>query len=84
MALNYGVNLMSDDTTFETVGEKAQAIYDAEKAGEKCMVHMPFPIGWIAGVDVSQIRISTNRLDDVIITKSSITGHLSFEVKKDD
>ena len=85
MALNYGVNLtMSEDTIFETVGEKAQAIYDADKAGEKCMVNVPFPIGWIAGVDVGQIRISNNRLDDVEITKSHITGHLAFEVKKAD
>ena len=85
MALNYGVNIMSDeDIIFETVGEKAQAMYDAEKAGEKCMVNVPFPIGWIAGVDVSQIRISNNRLDDVEITKSHITGHLAFEVKKAD
>ena len=85
MALNYGVNIISDeDIIFETVGEKAQAMYDAEKAGEKCMVHMPFPIGWIAGVDVSQIRISNNRLDDVKVTKSQITGHLAFEVQKAD
>ena len=73
---------MSDeDIIFETVGEKAQAIYDADKAGEKCMVNVPFPIGWIAGVDVGQIRISNNRLDDVEISKSHITGHLAFVVK---
>ena len=76
---------MSDeDIIFETVGEKAQAMYDAEKAGEKCMVNVPFPIGWIAGVDVGQIRISNNRLDDVKVTKSQITGHLAFEVQKAD
>ncbi len=84
MAFNYGVNIMSENTIYETVGEKAQAIYDAEKAGETCLVNVPFPIGWIAGVDVGQIRIPTNRLDDVKITKSHITEHLSFEVKKDD
>ena len=84
MALNHGVNIMSEDIIFETVGEKAQAIYDADKAGEKCMVNVPFPIGWIAGVDVSQIRISNNRLDDVKVTKSQITGHLAFEVQKAD
>ena len=85
MALNYGVNLtMSDDTIFETVGEKAQAIYDADKAGEKCMVFVPYPIGWISGVPVSQLRISTERLDVVEVKRTSITETLSFEVKKDD
>jgi hypothetical protein len=75
---------MSDDTILETVGAKAQAIYDAEKAGEKCMINVPFPIGWIGGVNVSEIRIPTNRLDDVKITRSGITKKLSFELKKDD
>ena len=85
MALNYGVNLtMSDDINLETVGEKAQAVFDAIKAEEKCMVFVPYPIGWISGVPVSQLRISTERLDDVEIKRTSITDTLSFEVKKDD
>ena len=85
MALNYGVNLtMAEDTIYETVGEKAQAVYDAIKAEEKCMVFVPYPIGWISGVHVSQLRISTERLDDVEIKRTSITETLSFEVKKDD
>ena len=75
---------MSEDTIFETVGEKAQAIYDAEKAGEKCMINVPYPIGWISGISVDQIRIPNNRLDDVEVTRSSISGNLSFEIKKDD
>ena len=74
---------MSDDTIFETVGEKAQAIYDAIKADEKCMVFVPYPIGWISGVPVSQLRISTERLDDVEVKRTSITDTLSFEVKDD-
>ena len=75
---------MSDDTILETVGEKAQAIYDAIKADEKCMVFVPYPIGWISGVKVEQLRISTERLDVVEIKRTSITNNLSFEVKKED
>ena len=84
MALNYGVNIMSDDTIFETVGEKAQAIYDATKADETCMIHVPYPIGWISGIKVEQVRIPTNRLDDVEVKRTSITEQLSFEVKEND
>ena len=75
---------MSEDKLFETVGDKAQAVYDAIIAVEKCMVFVPYPIGWISGVPVSQLRISTERLDDVEIKRTSITETLSFEVKKDD
>jgi hypothetical protein len=75
---------MSDDTILETVGEKAQAIHDAIKADEKCMVFVPYPVGWIAGVKVDQLRISVERLDDVEVKRTSITNSLSFEVKKDD
>ena len=75
---------MSDDTILETVGEKAQAIYDAIKADEKCMVFVPYPIGWITGVPVSQLRISTERLDVVEVKRTTISECLSFEVKKDD
>ena len=73
---------MSDDTIFETVGEKAQAIYDAINAEEKCMVFVPYPIGWICGVPVSQLRISTERLDVVEVKRTSISENLSFEVKE--
>ena len=75
---------MSDDTILKTVGEKAQAIYDAVIADEKCMVFVPYPIGWLAGVPVSQLRISVERLDGVEVKRTSITNSLSFEVKKDD
>ena len=75
---------MSDDTILETVGEKAQAIYDAIKADEKCMVFVPYPIGWISGVPVTQLRISTERLDVVEVKRTTISECLSFEVKKDD
>ena len=75
---------MSDDTFLETVGEKAQAIHDAVKADEKCMVFVPYPIGWISGVPVTQLRIPVERLDDVEIKRTSITNNLSFEVKKAD
>ena len=85
MALNYGVNLtMSEETNLLTVGEKAQAIFDAIKAGENCMVFVPLPIGWVSGVSVSELRIATERLDDVEVKRTSITDQLSFEVKKDD
>jgi hypothetical protein len=75
---------MSDDTILETVGEKAQAIHDAIKADENCMVFVPYPIGWICTVPVKQVRIPLERLDDVEIKRSSISNNLSFEVKKDD
>ena len=75
---------MTDDKVLETVGEKAQAVFDAIKAEEKCMVFVPYPIGWISGVPVSQLRIATERLDDVEIKRTSITDTLSFEVNMDD
>ena len=84
MALNYGVNIMSEDTIFETVGEKSQALFDAIKADEKVMVFCPYPIGWLAGVPASTVSIPLERLDDVEIKRTSITNSLSFEVKKDD
>ena len=74
---------MSEETILETVGEKAQAIFDGIKAEEKCMVFVPYPIGWISGVPVSQLRISTERLDVVEVKRTSITEQLSFEVKDD-
>ena len=76
--------MSSEDTILETVGEKAQAIHDAIKAKENCMVMAPYPIGWICTVPVKQIGIPVERLDDVEIKRSSISGNLSFEVKKAD
>ena len=75
---------MSEDKLLETVGEKAQAIYDAGKAKENCMIFVPYPVGWISSVPVSQVRIPTERLDDVEIKRTDITDQLSFKVKKDD
>ena len=75
---------MSDDTIFETVGEKAQAIYDAVKAKEKCQVFAPYPIGWVFNVPIGQISIALGQLDNVEIKRTSISECLSFEVKKDD
>ena len=75
---------MSDETIFETVGEKAQAIYDAINAKEKCQIMAPSPIGWIFNVPMSQIAISLTSLDNVVIKRTSISKCLSFEVKKDD
>ena len=74
--------MSSEDTILETVGEKAQAIHDAVKSDKKCMVMVPYPIGWICSVPVKQIGIPVERLDDVEIKRSSISGNLSFEVKK--
>ena len=75
---------MSDDIIFETVGEKAQAIYDAIKADEKCMIFAPYPIGWIAGVGVDQITVSSTSLEHLEVTRTGITGTLSFQVKRKD
>ena len=81
---DWGISKMTDDKVLKTVGEKAQAIHDAIKAEENCMVFVPYPIGWLAGVSVDQLRISVDRLDDVEVKRTSITDTLSFEVKKND
>jgi len=75
---------MSDDIIFGTVGEKSQALFDAIKAEEKVMVFCPYPIGWLAGVPASTVSIPLERLDDVEVSRSSITNTLSFKVTKDD
>lgn len=69
------------DTPLETAGQKADAILAAIKAEEKCMVFCPYPIGWVAGVSISQISIGVDRLDDIEMSISAITGNLSFKVK---
>ena len=84
MAFNYGVNIMSENTIYETVGEKAQALYDAGQNKETCTVFVPYPIGHISGVKVSQINISVDSLDDVKIERSGITDTLTLQVVKDD
>jgi hypothetical protein len=75
---------MSDDIILETVGEKAQAIYDAIKAEEKCMIFAPYPIGWIAGVGVDQISVTSSSLEHLEVKRMGITGNLSFQVKRKD
>jgi hypothetical protein len=75
---------MADEIIFKTVGEKSQALYDAIKAKEKCQILVPYPIGWIFNVPVSQISISLTSLDNVEIKRTSISECLSFEVKKED
>ena len=72
------------DQILETPGQKADAILAAIEAGEKCMVFCPYPIGWVAGVDLSQISIGVDRLNDVEMAVSAITGNLSFKVKQGD
>jgi len=72
------------DQILETAGQKADAILAAIKAEEKCMVFCPYPIGWVAGVSISQISIGVDRLDDVEMAVSAITGNLSFKVKPND
>ena len=72
------------DQILETPGQKADAILAAIEAGEKCMVFCPYPIGWVAGVDMSQISIGVDRLNDVEMAVSGITGNLSFKVKQGD
>ena len=72
------------DQILETPGQKADAILAAIEAGEKCMVFCPYPIGWVAGVDMSQISIGVDRLNDVVMAVSAITGNLSFKVKQGD
>lgn len=72
------------DQILETPGQKADAILAAIEAGEKCMVFCPYPIGWVAGVDMSQISIGVDRLNDVEMAVSAITGNLSFKVKQGD
>ena len=42
------------------------------------------PNGWVAGVDMSQISIGVDRLNDVEMAVSAITGNLSFKVKQGD
>ena len=69
------------DQILETAGQKADAILAAIEASEKCMVFCPYPIGWVAGVDISQISIGVDRLNDVEMAVSAITGNLSFKVK---
>ena len=75
---------MSDDIIFETVGEKAQAIYDAIKADEKCMIFAPYPIGWIGGIGVDQISVTSSSLEHLEVKRTGITGTLSFQVKRKD
>ena len=76
---------MSDEEIiFGTVGEKSQALFDAIKADEKVMVFCPYPIGWLAGVPASTVSIPLERLDDVEVSRTSITNTLSFKVVKDD
>ena len=72
------------DQILETPGQKADAILAAIEASEKCMVFCPYPIGWVAGVDMSQISIGVDRLNDVEMAGSAITGNLSFKVKQGD
>ena len=72
------------DQILETPGQKADAILAAIEAGEKCMVFCPYPIGWVAGVDISQISLGVDRLHDVEMAVSAITGNLSFKVKQGD
>ena len=72
------------DQILETAGQNADAILAAIEAGEKCMVFCPYPIGWVAGVDMSQISIGVDRLNDVEMAVSAITGNLSFKVKQGD
>ena len=72
------------DQILETAGQKADAILAAIKAEEKCMVFCPYPIGWVAGVSISQISIGVDRLDDVEMSITDITNTLCFKVKPND
>ena len=72
------------DTPLETAGQKADAILAAIEASEKCMVFCPYPIGWVAGVDISQISIGVDRLDDIEMSVTDITNTLCFKVKPND
>ena len=72
------------DTMLETPGQKADAIHAAVKNEENCMVFVPYPIGWVTGVKISQISIGVDRLDDVEMSISSISGNITFKVKPND
>ena len=72
------------DTILETPRQKADAIHAAVKNEENCMVFVPYPIGWVTGVKISQISIGVDRLDDIEMSVTDITNTLCFKVKPND
>jgi hypothetical protein len=78
MALNNGINLMTDEKVATTVGEKAELIVSAKDI----MIHAPYPLGWQFIKSPDSFHLSIRALDKISV-KGDLNGTVSIEVTTD-